>query len=100
MRFSGKSILITGAASGIGVATTALLAREGAARLVLIDRNEAALARLDFGCHLERHAGDVADPELWSRLQLGSIDHAVVNAGVPGLATIVESSFDNWRRVL
>ena len=46
MRFDGKSALITGAASGIGRATAELLAREGAERLVLVDRDENALKQL------------------------------------------------------
>ena len=34
MSFNGRSILITGAASGIGLATARLLAELGAARLI------------------------------------------------------------------
>ena len=40
MRFEGKVVLVTGAASGIGRAGAQLFAAEGA-RLVLADRNRA-----------------------------------------------------------
>ena len=43
MRFAGKSILVTGAASGIGRATAILFAAEGA-RVTIGDINEAGLA--------------------------------------------------------
>lgn len=43
MRFSGRKVLVTGAASGIGRATALLFAREGAA-LTIGDINEAGLA--------------------------------------------------------
>lgn len=43
MRFAGKRVLVTGAASGIGRATALLLAREGA-QVTLGDINEAGLA--------------------------------------------------------
>ena len=43
MRFDGKSILITGAASGIGKAAAELIAREGAVRLVLLSDKAATI---------------------------------------------------------
>jgi len=42
-RFVEKSIVVTGAASGIGLATSVRLAQEGA-NLVLVDLNEKGLA--------------------------------------------------------
>ncbi len=100
MRFSGRSALITGAASGIGRATAELLAREGCARLILVDRDEVALRQLDVECDARLVVGDVADPHLLDGAQLGDIDHAVINAGVAGAGLITELDFAEWRRIL
>lgn len=100
MNFSGTSTLITGAASGIGLACATHLAEQGAGRLVLVDRDKEALERIQFNCEVERIAGDVADPQLWLRARLGELDHAVVNAGVPGVGPITEMPFEEWRRVM
>jgi NAD(P)-dependent dehydrogenase (short-subunit alcohol dehydrogenase family) len=100
MRFAGRSILVTGAASGIGQASAELLAREGAGRLVLVDRNSEALGELQFGCEVERLDGDVADPDFWKSADLGGLDHAIVNAGVAGAGLIADLDFAEWRRIL
>lgn len=62
MRFEGKSIIITGAASGIGLATAKRLSAEGA-RLVLGDRNEEGVlaAARELGGGAIGMALDVAD---------------------------------------
>jgi 2-keto-3-deoxy-L-fuconate dehydrogenase len=100
--FAGRSILITGAASGIGAACVAWLAGRGAVRLVVVDRDDAGLAALDPGCEVARIAGDVADETLWERIEAeaGSVDHAVLNAGIAAGGPITETSFEDWRRVL
>ena len=100
--FSGKSILVTGAASGIGAACVAWLTEHGAARLVLLDRDEAGLLRLAPRCEVAHYAGDVADPSLWERIEAETeaLDHAVINAGIAAGSPIAESAFDDWRRVL
>ena len=100
MRFAGKSALVTGAASGIGLATAVLLAREGCDRLVLVDTNSDALGQLEFECATETLAGDVADPGLWASADIGQIDHAVINAGVAGAGLIADLNFEEWRRIL
>lgn len=100
MHFSGTTTLITGAASGIGLATARYLADHGAGRLILFDRDGEALDKLDIHCETVRITGDVADPALWAQAGLGELDHAVVNAGVPGVGAITEMGFEEWRRVL
>ncbi|MBX3595806.1 SDR family oxidoreductase [Sphingomonas sp.] len=99
-QFSGKTALVTGAASGIGLAVARYLAAQGAARLILVDRDEAALAAAAFGAETVRIAGDVADPALWDRIDLAGLDHAVVNAGVAGAGMIADLDFAEWRRIL
>lgn len=99
--FSGRAALVTGAASGIGAATCRWLDAQGIARLVLVDRDRAALDRLALSCDCRRVVGDVADPALWDGLDgMGPLDHAVVNAGIASGAPIAECDFAEWRRVM
>jgi NAD(P)-dependent dehydrogenase (short-subunit alcohol dehydrogenase family) len=100
--FTGRTALVTGAASGIGAACAAWLARHGIARLVAVDRDEAGLARLDLSCDAIRFVGDVSDPAMWERIEAEAdpLDHAVLNAGIAAGAPLADTSFEDWRRVL
>jgi NAD(P)-dependent dehydrogenase (short-subunit alcohol dehydrogenase family) len=60
MRFAGKSILITGAASGIGKAAAELFAREGAKRLILVDADAKGLDTLRLDGDVDKRTGDPA----------------------------------------
>jgi 2-keto-3-deoxy-L-fuconate dehydrogenase len=100
MRMQGRSIFVTGAASGIGKATTELMAREGVARLILVDANREALEALSFDCDVETYVGDVSDPVFWTGVKIAPLDHAVINAGVAGAGMIVDLDFSEWRRIL
>ncbi len=98
--FQGKTILITGAASGIGLAAARHFEAAGAGRLILVDRDAAALDTLIFACATDLITGDVADEAMWDRIDLTGIEHAVVNAGVAGAGAIADLGFAEWRRIL
>src|SRR5688572_24502322 len=100
--FSGKSALVTGAASGIGAATARWLCEHSVEGLILVDRNEAGLASLELPCAVTLFTGDVADPALWERVEAeaGPLDHAVINAGIAAGGAIAAQGFEEWRRVL
>jgi 2-keto-3-deoxy-L-fuconate dehydrogenase len=98
--FTGKTALITGAASGIGKAVAEHLATTGANRLILIDRDAAALEALQLGCSTDRIPDDVSDEALWDRIDLTNLDLAIVNAGVAGASPIASHDYAEWRRIL
>ena len=100
--FSGRTALVTGAASGIGAACAKLLSDRGAAKLILVDVDGDGLAALDLDCEVERVTGSVADESMWDALEpkLEGLDHAVVNAGVGAGGPIADLSFREWRRVM
>jgi 3(or 17)beta-hydroxysteroid dehydrogenase len=102
----GKVILVTGAASGLGRAQATLLAREGA-RVAASDVNEAGGAALAEAlgppaCFL-RH--DVRDEDSWRRVigetqgRFGRLDGLGNNAGIVVIATIEETTLEQWRAV-
>lgn len=100
--FIGKSALVTGASSGIGAATAALLAKHGAARLVLVDVAPVSSAQFGDGLEVVKIQGDVADPALWrdTATALGGLDFAVINAGISFAAPIIDHEFADWQRVM
>ena len=98
--FTGATILVTGAASGIGLATAHSLAGLGAAKLVLVDMDGAGLDAVDLPCATLRLAGSVADEALWEAADLTGLTHAVINAGVAGAEPIANMSFVEWRRIM
>jgi NAD(P)-dependent dehydrogenase (short-subunit alcohol dehydrogenase family) len=91
MRFEGKSVLITGGATGIGRATAQAFAREGASVLIgdVDNRADETVALIEQeGGKAAFMRADVTDPAAMDALvaecvgQFGSMDVAFNNAGV------------------
>lgn len=104
-RFDGKSVLVTGAASGIGRETAKLFASEGA-RVLATDISDAILQsdnvpgieplRLDAGSET-----DVRDAVAAATERHGRIDIVVANAGVVGtLVGLLDEDADDWATLL
>jgi len=100
--FSGRTALITGAASGIGLATARWLDAKGIARLIAVDIDADGFAAMGLSCEVHQVPGDVSDPNLWEALQgdLGHLHHALVNAGIADGCPLVDQSFHGWRKTL
>jgi len=110
-RLDGKVVIVTGAASGIGRATSILFAREGA-RLVVVDQNAQALdgtastiAANGGTAHV--FAADTGREENVKALvdralsTFGALDVFYANAGISGgLTPIFEQTEDYWRQIL
>jgi NAD(P)-dependent dehydrogenase (short-subunit alcohol dehydrogenase family) len=103
----GKRVLITGGAGGIGAATAARFLEEGAL-VVVLDRDQAALGRVER----ERPAlsgavgADVSDAgavrrafEELDRL-LGGLDVLINNAGISVRKPFMEITPQQWREVI
>ena len=105
-RLSGRVAVVTGGASGIGLATVRRLASEGA-RVVVADLSqEAGKTAADEVSGLFV-ATDVTDPDAVGGLfaaahdAFGSVDIAFNNAGIspPDDDSILDTGLDAWRRV-
>lgn len=102
--------LITGAASGIGLALAGILAKksEGRAALMLVDRDEKGLKEASAGlsasgARILTCAADLADPEAPRRIveqaarEIGGLDGIASNAGMiqsAPLASLAVAEFD------
>lgn len=100
----GKTILVTGAAGGIGRATSVELAKLGA-KLVLTDINEAGLADTLSQLEGEGHCflvADMTDQEALDNLvsQLPQLDGLVSNAGVTKPAPVKFVKKEDLERIM
>jgi 3-oxoacyl-[acyl-carrier protein] reductase len=108
MRFEGQNVLVTGGASGIGLAIADAFLAEGA-RVLVADRDADGLAalpgRLGAADLLETTVVDLADPGAADALgerteaEFGPLDVLVNNAGLMQQTPILEISEEDWDRL-
>mgnify|MGYP003120669361 FL=1 len=107
-RLDARIALITGAASGIGLATARRFAEEGA-KVVMADRNENALSSVFASLRGDGHQTvtmDVTDERAWAALaeridaQFGKLDILVNNAGFGKFASITDTTLEQWRSII
>lgn len=111
-RFTGRSVIVTGGASGIGRATAIAFADEGASVMVA-DQNragaqEVAAAIRALGQRAESYCADIADYAQCEALvahtveSFGGLHIAFNNAGIPGSMTkaVHEYELDEWNRMI
>jgi NAD(P)-dependent dehydrogenase (short-subunit alcohol dehydrogenase family) len=106
-RLQGRVALITGGASGLGLASARRLLAEGA-RVVLADLNTDALARAaaQLGSEVTTHTLDVGDAAQVqaavdaAAARYGRIDILVNSAGVSHQGSVLDNPLPAWERVL
>ena len=104
MRLDGKIAVITGGASGIGLATTRLFAEAGA-RVAVVDRDGAALSALKGIAGVMAIEADVGDPAAVDeaheavRDALGPVTILMTSSGISNGKSIGDCSPDEWDEV-
>lgn len=110
MRFQDRAVLVTGGGSGIGQQVCYAAAAEGAKVAVGdLDLERAQATAAEIGKRKgEAHAFsvDVADPESAAQFveaaetALGRLDVLVNSAGIREIVSVLDLSFEEWRRVI
>ena len=110
MDFTGKTAIVTGAAVGIGKATAIQMAGYGA-NVVMVDRNEEALAKAKAEIKQQKRVltvvCDVTDATAVSACvekavaHFGKVDILVNNAGIwRTWATFLETPLEDWKQYM
>ena len=107
MSFTGKSVIVTGATSGIGRAAAEAFAREGA-QLVLVGRSQEALAEVSRACGGTpvQCQADVTTADAPARIvraavdAFGGVDVLVNAAGVIATGALEATSDDTWDQLM
>ena len=97
----GRTALVTGAAGVLGAATARILAARGL-RLVLVDIDAAGLEAVATGVDAGAQALklDVSDADAVAAAGIGDVDVLINNAGVLSNNKAVQTTPEEWRRVM
>ncbi|WP_439534460.1 SDR family NAD(P)-dependent oxidoreductase [Polymorphobacter sp.] len=104
-QLAGKIAIVTGAASGIGLAIARLYLAEGA-QLLAVDRDSFDTSGLEAGDTLALLVCDITEPDAPQRIveaalaRFGRIDILVNNAGVCLPGTIEDQTPETWARTM
>ena len=97
---TGLKAVVTGGASGIGLATARMLSAEGA-DVAVLDLDPSAVPRPLLGVTADVTADTSVRAAVTAAARdLGGIDILVNNAGVGAVGTIEDTSDEAWQRVL
>ena len=99
---SGRTALVTGADSGIGLATAQLLHSEGV-RVKITDLDQESLEQADLPQEVVRLAADLTEPTDVARLreQIGAVDILVQCAGITGAQGLFHEIDDaGWEKTI
>ena len=104
---TGKRVLITGGAGGIGATTAARFLEEGA-RVIIMDKDAEACQRVERQLPaLEKSIlGDVSSPDsvkqAFEQLEdrLGGLDILINNAGISIRHRFIDITPEEWQRVI
>ncbi|NEE01558.1 SDR family oxidoreductase [Phytoactinopolyspora halotolerans] len=97
---AGMAAIVTGGASGIGLATAERLS-EGGARVAALDLNPGAVKDPMTGIYCDvADRASVRSAVVQAADALGGIDIVVNNAGIGAVGTVEDNDDDEWARVL
>lgn len=107
--FAGRTVMITGAASGMGLETSRAFALKGA-EVVMCDKDRVALTRhaeeiSSTGGTVHALPMDVSEQEsidagfAWCDENLGSVDNLVTSAAIITAKRLHEQDWSHWRKV-
>lgn len=108
--FSGKTVLVTGAASGMGLETSRAFASKGA-EIVMADRDQDGLARYAYelratGAKIHTVTVDIANQDSIAALfdycdaNLAGLDNVVTCAAIITARRLFEQDWAHWHKVL
>ena len=105
-RLEGKTALVTGAASGIGLQTSIRLAEEGALVMMTDINHEEGLQQAEkLGANATFLKLDITEEEEWISIldetvkRFGHLDILVNSAGMVLIADVEQITLEDWRKV-